>query len=67
VKLLATPPKRRSYTIKTRLYTIRSYERGASGKGLRALAKEYDISITLRGWLKKKDELEAALEADIRR
>ncbi len=59
------PPKRKSYTIKTKLDIIRSYERGTSGKGLPALAKEHGISRdTLRGWIKKKGELESALEDD---
>jgi hypothetical protein len=42
---------------------IRSYEKGFSGKGLPALAREHGISRdTLRGWLNKKQKLEAALK-----
>jgi len=55
--------KRKNYTIKTKLDIIRSYEKGFSGKGLPALAREHGISRdTLRGWLNKKQKLEAALK-----
>jgi transposase-like protein len=59
--------KRRNYSLKTKLDVIRSYEKGVTGKGLPAIAKANGISIeTLRGWVKKREELEAALlNADV--
>jgi transposase-like protein len=59
--------KRRNYSLKTKLDIIRSYEKGVTGKGLPAIAKANGISIeTLRGWVNKREELEAALlNADV--
>jgi transposase len=59
--------KRRNYFLKTKLEIIRSYEKGVTEKGLPAIAKANGISIeTLRGWVNKREELEAALlNADV--
>jgi transposase-like protein len=59
--------KRRNYSLKTKLDIIRSYEKGVTGKGLPAVAKANGISIeTLRGWVVKREEFEAALlNADV--
>jgi hypothetical protein len=63
VLLVIMSAKRRNYTIKNKLDIIRSYQKGVVGKGLPALSREHGISReTLRGWLKKKQELEDALK-----
>jgi hypothetical protein len=56
--LIIKPPKRKSYSIKSKLDIIRSYEKGSSGKGLPSIISRD----TLRGWIAKKDQLEAALK-----
>ena len=62
IVLMEMTSKRRNYSLKTKLDIIRSYEKGVTGKGLPAIAKANGISIeTLRGWVNKREELEAAL------
>jgi Tc5 transposase DNA-binding domain len=48
--------------LKTKLDAIRSYEKGVKGRGLPSVAAANGISVdTLRGWINKRGELEAAL------
>ncbi|GBG76663.1 hypothetical protein CBR_g22880 [Chara braunii] len=56
------PPKRKNYSIKTKLEIISTYAKGVSGYGIGALSKKHGVDpSTLRGWIDKKAELEAAL------
>jgi Tc5 transposase DNA-binding domain len=58
----AMPPTRRNYSLKNELDILRSYEKGVKGRGLPAVAAASGISVdTLRGWIKKRGDLEAAL------
>jgi Tc5 transposase DNA-binding domain/Helix-turn-helix domain len=59
--------KEKELLFEKKLDIIRSYEKGVTGKGLPAIAKANGISIeTLKGWVNKREELEAALlNADV--
>ena len=56
--------KRKSYSLKFKHDVISEYQPGLKGKGFAAIAKKYgDLSTgTIRGWYKKRDEIEQALK-----
>jgi hypothetical protein len=55
-------PTRKNYSLKTKLDVIRSYQKVVNGCGLPSLAAANGRSVgTLRGWINKRQELEAAL------